>query len=233
VFGSTFSEVDRQRFAFGSETTLTSPAGLDATARAQIVRAMHASSHTDVTTAEQAFARADSGEINRIEMRDGFAVRSYITWEYGAGDNSYGAIFDERDVEPAAEIHDGDIYECNLPAQTCIFGTHYDLAAQPDLAILREATFDPGSDTTAIIRNQIVAAAQLYVPELTTVGAVFARVTDNEVRRVDVVHTPTRREFSFYTFILGDHRFGAAFWKDTTSFAVEIEDSVFERCDAF
>ncbi|HUQ07090.1 MAG TPA: hypothetical protein VM261_31580 [Kofleriaceae bacterium] len=233
VFGSTFSELDRQRFAFGSQTTLTSATGLDATARAQIVRALHASSHTDVTTAEQAFMRADSGEINRIELRDWFAVRSYITWEYGAGDNSYGAIFDERDLEPAAEIHDGDIYECNVPAATCIFGQHYDLEAQPDLAILRQTTFNPGTDTTAIIRSQILAAAQLYVPELTTVGAVFDRVTDNEVRRVDVVHTPTRREFSFYTYILGDHRFGAAFWKDTTSFAVEVEDNVFERCDAF
>lgn len=233
VFGQTFSEIDRQRFAFGSETTLTSAAGLDETARAQIVRAMHASSHTDVTTAEEAFMRADSGEINRIELRDGFAVRRYVTWEYGAGDNSYGAIFDERELEPAAEIHDGDISECNLPPQTCIFGTSYDLPAQPDLAILREATFDPGSDTTQLIRDQIVAAAQLQLPELTTVGAVFNRVTDNEVRRVDVVHTPTRREFSFYTYILGDHRFGAAFWKDTTSFAVEVEDNVFERCGAF
>jgi hypothetical protein len=233
VFGQTFNEIDLQRFAFGGETRYTSAAGLDATARAQIVRAMHASSHTDVTTAEEAFLRADSGEINRIEMRDGLAVRRYVTWEYGAGDNSYGAIFDELALEPAAEIHDGDIYECNLPPQTCIFGTSYDLAAQPDLAILREATFDPGSDTTQLIRDQILAAAQRWVPELTTVGAVFQRVTDNEVRRVDVVHTPTRREFSFYTFILGDHRFGAAFWKDTTSVAVEVEDNVFERCDAF
>ena len=31
----------------------------------------------------------------------------------------------------------------------------------------------------------------------------------------------------------GDHRFGAAFWKDTTQLAVEIEDSVYVRCDVF
>jgi hypothetical protein len=233
VFGQTFNEIDRTRFAFGATTTLTSAAGLDATSRYQIVAAMHASSHTDVTTAEEAFMRADSGEINRIELRDGFAVRKYVAWEYGAGDNSYGAIFDERDTTAAAEIHDGDIYECRVPAATCIFGTYYDLAAQEDLAVLREATFDPGSDTTQLIRDQILAAVHLQLPELTTVGGVFNRVTDNEVRRVDVVHTPTRREYSFYTYILGDHRFGAAFVKDTTSFAVEVEDNVFERCDAF
>ncbi len=233
AFGDTFAGIDRQRFAFGTDERLTSAAGLDATTRAQIVRAMNASSHTDVTTAEQAFARADGGEIRRLELRDWFAVRVYLAYEYGAGDNSYGAIFDERDLEPAAEIHDGDIAACTVSPATCIFGGHDDLAAQPDLAVLRETTFDPGTDTTAMIRSQILAAAQLHVPELTTMTAVFERVTDHEVRRVDVVHTPTRREFNVYTFILGDHRYGAVFWKDTTTFAVEIHDSVHERCDAF
>jgi hypothetical protein len=197
------------------------------------VRAMQASSHTDVTTAEEAFARADGGVINRLEMRDWLAVRRYFSYEYGAGDNSYGAIFDERDVEPAAEIHDGDIAECRVPPATCIFGQHYDLAAEPNLAITLEATFDPGSDTTQLIRDQILIAARLYLPDVSGMTNLFSRVTDSEVRRVDVVHTPTRREFSFYTFILGDHRFGAAFVKNTTTLSVEIEDSVYNRCDAF
>lgn len=235
VFGDTFAGLDVLRFARGAEVALTSAdlAGLDATAQAQIVRALHASSHTDVTTAAEAFTRVDGGVINRIELRDGFAVRLYVAYEYGAGDNSYGAIFDERDLEPAAEIHDGDIDECTVPPATCIFGTNYDLAAQPDLAIVLEATFDPGSDTTQLIRDQILAAARLHMTNVTGMTDLFNRVTDAEVRRVDVAHTPTRREYSFYTFILGDHRFGAAFVKNTTTLAVEIEDSVYERCDAF
>ena len=233
AFGDTFRELDRQRFAFGAQVALRSPAGLDATTQAQLVRAVQASSHTDVTTAAEAFSRVDEGVINRIELRDSIAVRRYVAYEYGAGDNSYGAIFDERDLEPAVEIHDGDFDECRVPAARCLFGTHYDLALEPDLAIARETSFDPGTITTALDRDQILAAAQLHVPSLTTVAAVFDRVTDHEVRRVDVIHTPTRRQYSFYTFILGDHRFGAAFVKDTTQLAVEIEDNVFERCDAF
>lgn len=233
VFGATFAGIDRQRFLFGADQALTSAAGLDDTTRAQIVRALQASSHTDVTTAEEAFLRAGGGVIHRIELRDALAVRRYFAYEYGAGDNSYGAIFDERDVEPAAEIHDGDIAECRVPPATCIFGTSYDLAAQPDLAITLEATFDPASDTTQLIRDQILIAARLYMTDVAGMVDLLNRVTDNEVRRVDVVHTPTRREFSFYTFILGDHRFGAAFWKNTTRLAVEIEDSVYNRCDAF
>lgn len=129
---------------------------------------------------------------------------------------------------------DCDRYACSPPTeQRCIFGDHYDLAAEPDLAVLLEATFDPGSDTTQLIRDQILTAARLYLPDVAGMTDLFNRVTDSEVRRVDVVHTPTRRQFSFYTFILGDHRFGAAFWKDTTQLAVEIEDSVYVRCDVF
>ncbi len=233
AFGDTFAGLDVLRFARGSEVELTSAAGLDATTQAQIVRALHASSHTDVTTAAEAFARVDGGVINQLELRDNFAVRRYLAYEYGAGDNSYGAIFDERDLEPAAEIHDGDIAACTVPPATCVFGTHHDLAAQPDLAVILEATFDPGSDTTQLIRDQILTAARLHLTDVTGMTDLFNRVTDAEVRRVDVAHTPTRREYSFYTFILGDHRFGAAFVKNTTTLAVEIEDSVYARCDAF
>lgn len=233
AFGTSWGELDLQRFAFGAEARLTSPAGLSELERAQVVRAMQASTHTDVTTAEEAFARADGGELVRVELRDYPAVRLYTAWHYGAGDNLYGAIFDVDGVEPATEIHDGDFYECLVAPASCVFGTHYDLAAVEGLEVTLEATFDPGSDTTQLIRDQIVAAAQLQLPELTTVGAVFDRVTDHEVRRVDVRHAATGREFSFYTYILGDHRFGAAFDKGTTTIAVRVEDDVFAQCARF
>jgi len=233
AFGDTFAGLDRQRFAYGPSQALTSAVGLDDLTRAQIVRALQASSHTDVTTAEQAFQRADGGVINRLELRDWFAVRRYFAYEYGAGDNSYGAIFDERDLEPAAEIHDGDIAACQVPLATCIFGGHYDLAAEPDLSVTAELTITAATTTTAQVRAQILAAAQLYLPTVTTMADLFGRVTDNEVRRVDVTHAPSGRQYSFFTFILGDHRFGAAFVKNTTTMAVEIEDDVYARCAAF
>lgn len=233
VFGDTFAGLDRQRFAFGAPVALTAAADLDATTQAQIVRAVQASAHTDVTTVEEAFARVDGGVIERVELRDGLAVRLYVAYEYGAGDSSYGAIFDERDLAPAAEIHDGDIAECTVAPATCIFGTNHDLGARPELAVTLEATFDPASDTTALIRDQILAAARLQLPDVVGLVDLLGRVTDAEVRRVDVVHTPSGRAYSFYTYVLGDHRFGAAFVKDTTTFAVEIEDDVYARCAAF
>jgi hypothetical protein len=91
--------------------TLTRDSAIDATLGAQIVRALHASSHTDVETVEQAFDRVDEGLIERYEVSDG-DERRFRAIEYGAGDNSYGAIFVGGTADVAAEIHDGDLYEC-------------------------------------------------------------------------------------------------------------------------
>ncbi len=77
----------------------------------QIVLAMHESTHDDVRTVAEALEAADSGEIDIIELRapDG---REFTSIEYGAGDNTYGAIFAKGFTARAAAIHDGDIEEC-------------------------------------------------------------------------------------------------------------------------
>jgi subtilisin-like proprotein convertase family protein len=95
-----------------SRRTIDSTAGLDAIARAQLVAAAHASSHTDVTTAEEALARFDQGEANLVEVWDATGRRAFTAVEYGAGDNSYGRVFVHGGTEVAADIHDGDLYDC-------------------------------------------------------------------------------------------------------------------------
>jgi hypothetical protein len=112
VFGGTFREIDRDRFEFPGHTELTAASPLDPLTAAQVVRAVQASAHSDVTTPAEAFERVDQHEINRIPLRDTARERDYIAYEYGAGDNSYGAIFPAADAEPVAEIHDGDLVDC-------------------------------------------------------------------------------------------------------------------------
>src|SRR6476646_7491981 len=75
--------------------TLTTAAipNLSALERAQIVAAVQESAHTDVTTVEEAFDRVDQHEINRIVLWYANANQFYTEIEFGAGDNSYGAIF--------------------------------------------------------------------------------------------------------------------------------------------
>lgn len=86
--------------------------GLSALQRSQIILAVRESAHTDVTTIEEAFQRVDQHEINSIVLRHEASNQFYLEIEYGAGDNSYGAIFYWGTDAIAAAIHDGDQYEC-------------------------------------------------------------------------------------------------------------------------
>lgn len=85
---------------------------LSALDRAQIIRAVHESTHTDVTTIEEAFDAVDEGLINRFVLRDSYTNQFYVEVEYGAGENSYGAYLYWGTAEVAAAIHDGFPEEC-------------------------------------------------------------------------------------------------------------------------
>jgi hypothetical protein len=78
----------------------------------QLVIAVQQSSHTDVTTPAAALAAVDQSEVRRMRLRDSPSGREYDVFEYGAGDNSYGAIFQADSLVKAASIHDGDLIEC-------------------------------------------------------------------------------------------------------------------------
>lgn len=84
-------------------------APLDALQEAQLIAAVKVSAHGGaVSTVEAAFAHVDQGEVSYLTLET--AGRRYVAVEYGAGDNSYGAIFDTTSPTPAARIEDGDIY---------------------------------------------------------------------------------------------------------------------------
>lgn len=102
------------RFTVSPAKVLTAASTLSALQKAQVIRAMHASTHTDVTTAAEAFAAADQGEINEYPIKNVATGAQYTAMEYGAGDNSYGAIFVAGTSTVATEIHDGDFYECTV-----------------------------------------------------------------------------------------------------------------------
>ena len=105
LWRASWSHVVRRR-------VITSIAGLGTLERQQIVLAVQASSHTDVTTAEEALSRVDEQEINFVEVWDASGRRSFTALEYGAGDNSYGRVFVRGTTSQAARIGDGDLYEC-------------------------------------------------------------------------------------------------------------------------
>ncbi|MEZ4368042.1 MAG: proprotein convertase P-domain-containing protein [Kofleriaceae bacterium] len=112
LLGPTFYEWrEDPRFNTYLDAKVTDAGGLTELEQEQIIRAVQESSHTDVTTIEAAFEAVDQHEFNRVERR-GPTGDILTAWEYGAGDNSYGAIFFANTLDRAAAIHDGDLYHC-------------------------------------------------------------------------------------------------------------------------
>ncbi|HEU0035282.1 MAG TPA: proprotein convertase P-domain-containing protein [Kofleriaceae bacterium] len=111
VFGVTYRDIAAQpSMTLLADRQLTATSTLGAIERDQIISALHASAHTDVTTVAEAFARVDDNVINQRQWWDASARRAYTSYEYGAGDNSYGRIFAFGTATQAADITDGDIY---------------------------------------------------------------------------------------------------------------------------
>lgn len=110
MLGPSFYEF-RTSLTVVSDNVLRSSTGISATRRAQMVRAVQ-ETHPEVTNITQAFAAVDGGEINERVRRDAASGRTFTGYEYGAGDNSYGAIFEGTTNVPVGLIHDGDMFGC-------------------------------------------------------------------------------------------------------------------------
>ncbi|MCC7541610.1 MAG: proprotein convertase P-domain-containing protein, partial [Deltaproteobacteria bacterium] len=91
---------------------LTAGTSLGELERQQIVAAVRTTAHDDVTTADDAFAAVDDGVVHRAELWDSSNRRAFTAYEVGAGDNSFGMIFEHGTTTPAASIHDGDLEGC-------------------------------------------------------------------------------------------------------------------------
>jgi len=119
LFGTIYNDLwePRPDLQIASSEQLHATTPLTELAQAQVVVAVQQSSHDDVTTPAEAFAAVDEGEINRVFIVDAAGGGTFVAYEYGAGDNSYGAIFNAESTEPAASIHDGDLLRCNVLPQ--------------------------------------------------------------------------------------------------------------------
>jgi subtilisin-like proprotein convertase family protein len=235
VFGETFGDLDDQPDLVVSQRqplTAASPIGeLDAR---RIVRAVQQSSHTDVTTVEEAFARVDQGEINRIAIYEPAAARTFVAFEYGAGDNSYGAYFEGRSDVLVARIHDGDVLDCTAVAETCLLGqTFHDLRNDPAFSAVSSRQVTSPGHVVGVEAEQLVIAVHEVRPEVTTVAEALAVVQDREVNVEGYYHAATDRELVAFEYGAGDNSYGAVFFKDSLVPAAAINDGDFYGCSFF
>ncbi|MBX7080088.1 MAG: hypothetical protein K1X88_12910 [Nannocystaceae bacterium] len=115
VFGTMLVELlENPRVAIESHVVLHAGDAIDALREAQIVDAVHESAHDDVTTAAEAFDRVDGGEINVYTLHDGVSGRRFTFIEFGAGDNSFGRVYDEGTTTVVVRDHDTDLLDCTV-----------------------------------------------------------------------------------------------------------------------
>lgn len=97
-----------------SSTKLYGPDGLDTVTADQILDAVRQSAWSDVPDVATAFGAVDQREVNRTELYDVSNQQGLVVYEYGAGDNSYGAYYLLNAATRVANIHDGDIENCRV-----------------------------------------------------------------------------------------------------------------------
>jgi len=235
LFGSTFGEIaGTNGLIVGSHQTFTTSAGFSDIDIQQAILALHASTHTDVTTIEAAFAAADQGELNKISIYDPTGARSFTAWEYGAGDNSYGAIFAAGTTTEVAQDHDTDIIECTVSVRSCLFGSTYnDAKTSGAFTIVSQVVITAKSTLTTVGKSQLIRAVQESNPAVTTVADAFDNVDQNEVNVVQLTHKASGKKFTAYEFGAGDNSYGALFNYGTATEAAAIHDGDLYSCTAF
>jgi hypothetical protein len=116
LFGDTYRELrDSAAFELIAREVLDETLAPDLTVAqaAQLLAAVQVA-YEDALDVTSAFASVDQGEVNRLVLAAVDGERTFIAYEYGAGDNSYGAVFEGESAQKVAEIHDGDVLACTV-----------------------------------------------------------------------------------------------------------------------
>jgi hypothetical protein len=195
---------------------------------AQIVRALHASSHDEVVTVADAFAAADQGEINRVTLVDDVGGRRFRAYEYGAGDNSYGALFAHAGAAtPLAEIHDGDLEGCTAELRACLFGSGLDGVNGSGLL---DATGTTTLTATSPLAPALAAQVLAAVGDHDSAAQAIAAVDGGELTVHGLRDPRDGKTYRWLAFYQGDTQVGAVFEGDDATVLAEIDDGEVHAC---
>lgn len=113
VFGDHYSEIfgGAAALAITGRREITASSSVTSLEREQVFAAV-TSTYDEPTTYAQAVDIVDQGLINQTRIWDASNRRAYIAYEFGAGDNSYGAIVHADSNQLAALIQDGALVGC-------------------------------------------------------------------------------------------------------------------------
>ena len=237
LFGYTYNDIETNPALQVINTTKIYPATLDtlsASDQDKLMRAVQQSSHTDVTTPLEAIMRVDQEEVNVTWISEPAAQRMFIAFEYGAGDNSYGAIFERRGDAMVSAIHDGDLYMCTVERETCLLSDDW-LAMRSDPAFARTSTklVTMASQLTTLEGQQALGAFRDSYDDVTTVADGLSRIDGGELGVHTYRHGATGRDLTVVEYGAGDTSVGAIYYAGTTDRAGSINDLSIEACTFF
>ncbi|MBA3453713.1 MAG: hypothetical protein H0T42_11530 [Deltaproteobacteria bacterium] len=214
--------------------TAATLSNLSAVDQQRLLRAVHESSHTDVTTPQEALMRVDQGEVNVTWIAEPAAQRMFVAFEYGAGDNSYGAIFSRTDDTRATSIHDGDLYNCAVKRETCLLSDDWQqLKTDPAFTTESMRVVTAANQLTGIAATQAIGAFQQSYEDVTTVAAGLANVDDNKLNVRAMRHLATGTRLDVYEYGAGDTSVGMIYLAGTLTRAGVINDLAIESCTLF
>jgi hypothetical protein len=234
TFGSTYGDIADNARLLVNRQRLMSPTGLSDLDKQRVIIALHQSSHTDVTTVEEAFAAADQGEVNLVRIYETAAARTFTAIEYGAGDNSYGAIFTGDTTNLAANIHDGDLENCNVVPQTCLLGQSWgDLKDSTAFVKTSERVVTQASQLTGVAATQALAAIKIAYEDSSDLANGLSNIDQSQLNVITLRHTATGTVVDAFEYGAGDNSYGAVFRGGTVQVAAEIKDLDFYGCSIF
>ncbi len=107
--GMSFYEL-REAVTVDSHRRFTSADEVSPLMAQQFIAACGTSTYDHVKTLEEAYAAVDGGEFVVRTFNDPGDGKRYVAVDYGAGDSTYGAIFEEGSARLAFAIVDGELH---------------------------------------------------------------------------------------------------------------------------
>ncbi|HLT30184.1 MAG TPA: hypothetical protein VK013_09070 [Myxococcaceae bacterium] len=214
-----------------SRETLEDVSGLEGSVFAeQLIAAVQQSSLGPVRTLEEAAAAIDAGGFLITHFSDPETSQQLIGIDYGAGDNTYGAIFETAGERPLFAIHDGELAapRSNKPITTGMetFGAVLDR-----VTVLEKRTVGPKDAISDELAQQLLVAGQLALhPRPETLAEAFSRTDERAFVVRDIIDPATGKDYVCIDYGSGGgNTFGAIFEKGSTEIAIAIIDGLMEE----
>lgn len=114
VFGERYRDLFLPgAFAILGRAEIRAGSAVSTLERTQLLTAVRSASY-EPSTYEEALENVDENVVFQTRLWDKSNHREFIAYEFGAGDNSYGLIFEGGTTNVASRINDGDLLGCTV-----------------------------------------------------------------------------------------------------------------------